>query len=292
MVIEIRGEVSDRSLRREIRDQSAHRWRPALVKRIAAVICSILLCSTAARADGVKAVAGTLGTGAISSVLCLLAVEYLDKGETSAEGFDRRGFFVGASGFYAGENFSENPAKDVESIFGPLTTSSSDDSWSVQGHVGYRCHPRFSVAASGEYFGGFDTSWAGFQGAGSDDIDLYAVTVDLKGYLLTGRYQPFLMLGGGTMSMDTKPVNPTGIICKVGEVCPPGSMNPPATVPTFGPLEQAAHDEDFVFRFGAGIDLYATRNVVVSIGGNYMLPVGTLVRLDLYTIGGGVEFRF
>ncbi|HXV35994.1 MAG TPA: hypothetical protein VEC18_02530, partial [Myxococcota bacterium] len=64
------------------------------------------------------------------------------------------------------------------------------------------------------------------------------------------------------------------------------------TVPGFGPLEQAAHDEDFVFRFGAGIDLYATRNVVVSVGGNYMLPVGTLVRLDLYTIGGGVEFRF
>ncbi len=50
------------------------------MKRIAAVTCSILFCSTAARADGVKAVAGTLGTGAISSVLCLLAVEYLETG--------------------------------------------------------------------------------------------------------------------------------------------------------------------------------------------------------------------
>lgn len=253
--------------------------------RIAIVLFAFSFAAFPARADGIKAASGTIGMGAISSVLCIVTGVYvLDDEESSNEGFDRTGFFIGAGAAFAGENFSDKPVNDIADIFsnqpgssvppipGPETKASADDSWSINGHGGYRCHPRYSIAFSLEYFGGFDTQWTGVLGTGSDDIDIFAATVDIKGYLLTGRYQPFLLLGGGTMTVQTKVTNPTGI---------GGS-----------PVVQSRDYTDFVFRFGGGIDLYATEHVVVNIGANYLLPLGEVSGVDMFTVGAGIEYRF
>jgi hypothetical protein len=135
------------------------------------------------------------------------------------------------------------------------------------------------VGVSVEYFGGFDTQWTGGDlGTGSDDIDIYAVTADIKGYLLTGRYQPYLLLGGGTLVTDTSVTNPTGSL----------SFGQPRT----RPVTQSRVFADFVLRFGGGIDVYATDHVVVNIGASYLLPAGEVNGVDLFTAGGGIEYRF
>jgi hypothetical protein len=45
-------------------------------------------------------------------------------------------------------------------------------------------------------------------------------------------------------------------------------------------------------RFGGGIDLYATENVVVRGEANYVLPTGSLHDLKYLSIGMGVHWRF
>jgi hypothetical protein len=251
------------------------------VKRTAIALFALCFVAHPARADGIQGVAGALGVGVISSALCAFSVVY-DWGdvELSSEGFDRRGFFIGAGGAYAGENFSDRPVRDIADIFGFGASANADDSWSVKGRGGYRCHPRFSVGATFEYFGGFDTQWKGDLGTGADDIGMFSVTTDIKGYLLTGRYQPYLLLGGGVMKIDTKVTNPTGELTRGG--------GEPITTP----IIQAREDMDFVIRLGGGFDVYATDHVVVNIGASYLVPLGRVSSVQLFTVGGGIEYRF
>lgn len=275
------------------------------MKRIAILLLVWIFAATPAYADSVKAVAGSIGMGAVSSVLCVLTGIYMledeEEEDTSGEDFDRTGFFVGVGGAYAGENFGVRPVNDIADIFsnrqvdgdffypGPEAVGRSDDGWSVSGRGGYRCHPRYSVGVNLEYFGGFDTDWSGATGMGSDDIDMFVGAVDIKGFLATGRLQPFLLIGGGTMAVQTKVTNPTAVQ-KSSPVDP--QTVPPTYLPNRGPVIQSRSYQDFVFRFGGGIDVYATENVVVNVGATYLLPVGLVKTLDLFTIGGGIEYRF
>ena len=270
------------------------------MKRIAAALIVLSFVASPAHADGIKAVTSTVGMGAISSILCLVTILYgPDEAESASEGFDRRGFFLGVGGGFAGENFTDKPVKDIADIFSnqsqldvdPLAgadpKATADNSWSVSGRGGYRCHPRFSVGASLEGFGGFDTQWSGVLGTGGDDIDIFAATVDIKGYLLTGRYQPYLLLGGGTMKISTKVTNPTGIVGTV-----PNGAPPPDNFALRGPKTQSRKYTDFVVRLGGGIDVYTTKHVVVNIGATYLFPLGEVSDVEMFTVGGGIEYRF
>jgi len=271
------------------------------VKRMAIALFVLNFVASPALADGIKGVAGTLGMGAVSTVLCVLTVIYgpdEEEEEEASDAFDRQGFFVGVGAGYAGENFSRRPVNDIADIFsnqpnrsdviyaGPGTVAKADDSWSVKGGGGYRCHPRYSVGSRFEYFGGFDTHWTGALGTGSKDVDIFVATTDIKAYLLTGRYQPYLLLGGGTMHVDTKVTNPTGLLVMNNP------MPPPDTIQSFGPVIQSRSYTDFVFRFGGGFDIYATEHIVVNVDANYLAPLGQVSGTGMFTIGGGIEYRF
>jgi hypothetical protein len=252
-----------------------------IVKRIAIALFTFCFVAHPAHADGIKGVTAALGAGAVSSVLCTLTTVYgWGEADSPDEGFDRRGFFIGAGAGFAGEDFSSKPVTDIADIFGAGATATADDSWSVKGRGGYRCHPRYSVGATLEYFGGFDTQWTGALGAGSDDIDIFVATTDIKGYLLTGRYQPYLVLGGGVLHNKTKVTNPTGLYTK-------GEGDPVVTS-----ITQSRSYTDFVVRLGGGFDVYATDHVVVNISAGYLFPLGEVSGVELFTAGGGIEYRF
>lgn len=270
------------------------------MKRVAIAWFAFNLVASPALASGIKGVAGTIGMGAISAVGCLLTQIYDPIDDESADdGFDRRGFFFGMNAGYAGENFADRPVNDIADIFevqeyqmiapvpGPDTTAKADDSWTIKEGGGYRCHSRYSAGATIQHFGGFDTDWTGPLGMGNGDIDIFYATVDLKGYLLTGRYQPYLLVGGGTMSVKEKVTNPTGVTTLT-----PNMMPPPTNVATFGPVIQSRSYMDFAFRFGGGIDLYATKHIVINIDANYLVPVGQVTGVSMFTIGAGVGYRF
>jgi len=276
------------------------RRRHQVVKRIAIVLLVSVFAALPARADGVKGAVGTMGMGALSTILCTLTVLYgSEDEESSSDDFDRRGFYLGAGAGFAGENFSERPINDIADIFsnqpnkgiailaGDKTKAKADNSWGVYGRGGYRCHPRYSIGAWFETFGGFDTQWTGVLGTGGNDIDIFAAGAEIKGYLLTGRYQPYVLLAGGTMNAKTKVTNPTGIRGTVANDTPP-----PDNLAIIGPVIQSRNYTDFVFRFGGGVDLYATKHFVVNIGASYWLPMGEVSGVDLYTVGGGIEYRF
>lgn len=48
----------------------------------------------------------------------------------------------------------------------------------------------------------------------------------------------------------------------------------------------------FASRFGGGIDLYVTKNIVVTAEGAYVLPTGSLDDLKQVQIGGALQYRF
>jgi opacity protein-like surface antigen len=139
--------------------------------------------------------------------------------------------------------------------------------------VGYRCHRYFSAEVEVEWLDGFssDLTQPFVDGLAKVDYEPVVVTTNVKGYFLTGRYQPFLLVGAGAMTADTKLRDPVGL--------------------AFTGLDSESENA-FVMRFGGGIDLYATKNVVVSLDIDYVLPFANLDALDYVTIGWGVQYRF
>ena len=95
-------------------------------------------------------------------------------------------------------------------------------------------------------------------------LDILTLTGDLKGYLLTGRIQPYGLAGVGFMYAD---VEDTAFIFGFDET-------------------------DFAARLGGGVDYYFTENLVFNaeIGG--VLPTGRLEILDQFTFAFGIQCRF
>jgi hypothetical protein len=133
--------------------------------------------------------------------------------------------------------------------------SGFDDSLGINGRAGYRCHRYFGAEVDVEWI-----SWDGDASAkvGGFDRETLVVTANAKGYFPIGRYHPFLAVGGGAMMAD----------------------------PT------SEGDTSFTFRFGGGLDVYATRHIVLSLGVDYVFPLGALQDLDYVSIGWGLQYRF
>jgi opacity protein-like surface antigen len=198
-----------------------------------------------------------VGAAAITTLACASVARIADEHAEEDE-FARRGWLVGVAGSYAIETFED----DAESV---------DNSLGFNGRVGYRCHRRFSAEIEVEWLDQFkaDVSAAGVGKIATIDLELVVVTANTKGYLLTGRYQPFLLVGAGFMTAEAK----------VRDTADLG-------------LSASEKETDFAMRFGGGIDLYATKHVVVSVEADYVLPFGSLDDVDYISIGWGFQYRF
>jgi hypothetical protein len=90
---------------------------------------------------------------------------------------------------------------------------------------------------------------------GTADFDPLAVTTNFKAHLPVGRFQPFALAGGG-MVTDTRDA------------------------------------KAIVLRFGAGLDFYATKHIVLNFGIDYVVPLHDLKDHDYTSVGWGVQYRF
>ena len=168
--------------------------------------------------------------------------------------YARSGAYVGAGGFGAFENFDGTGPLDV------------DDSWGLNARVGYRFHPRFAAEIQYEWYDDFEIDVLGFTVA---EVDGWSLTANGKAYLLTGRIQPYALLGGGYLE---------------GELDTSG-------------LGISADDNAFMWRFGGGFDIYAVggqgqEHIVLSLEATYLLPIAELDDLEFWTIGVGLQYRF
>jgi opacity protein-like surface antigen len=240
------------------------------VKRATATVLMGLALAAhpvAARAETTRTWLAGVATAGLASLTC--ASVALTAGEDAEQDeFARRGWLIGVAASYAIETFKDDAESDAQEVYGPTASLSVDNSFGFNGRVGYRCHRWFSAEVGVEWLDGFktDLSDPGPINIGID-IEPIVVTANMKGYLLTGRYQPFLLVGGGVMTAEFK---------FRGDPGSPGSIT----------------ETEYAMRFGGGVDLYATKNVVVSLEADYVLPVSSLSDLDYISIGVGLQYRF
>jgi opacity protein-like surface antigen len=219
--------------------------------------------STSARGDSgdtFKTVGGGLVSAAVIGIGCAITTNFSP--EAADDDYARRGWLVGIGGSYAIETFSDDAESGLQSVFGPTASYSADDSLGINGGAGYRCHRYFGADVDVEWISSFDGDVydSGLKVA-TLDVEALVVTANAKGYFPIGRYHPFLSVGAGGMMAEFR-----------------GSVSDDVT--------------SFTMRFGGGLDIYATTHIVVSLGVDYVFPLGSLEDLDYISIGWGLQYRF
>jgi opacity protein-like surface antigen len=255
-----------------------------------------------------------------------MAIALLTKDDDDdEEGYDRRGTYFALSGSYARENFSDfavvkrvagevqenlrklrdTPRKgdantDPPGDWGVYTFDFDDieeDVFGVMGRGGYRCHPHVSAEIQFESLGNFDGSIREDQAPPAEDsarnfnleLESLVFTANVKGHLLTGRYQPFVLAGVGFMRMESKTRDVTPNADARTEACPRTPANPD---PPCWAAQQSDRTVSVAMRLGGGLDYYLTENIVVSAEASYLMPTGKLDNLDYYSFGLGLQYRF
>lgn len=172
------------------------------------------------------------------------------------------GPYIGLGGVYA-----------IELFDGGMNV---DNSNGFHVRAGYRVHPHIAVEARYEHYLGFETDPG--DGPGSDPTDFgpghfegWSLTANVKGFILTGRWQPYLLFGMGYLDINYPGVN---------------------RVPNGFNGGDARPGDDFAMRFGVGFDAHLSD--LISIGPEiaYVLPVGDAEDLDFLTVGLGLQFNF
>lgn len=129
----------------------------------------------------------------------------------------------------------------------------------LNARVGYRAHPHFAAEAEFEWLSEADVEVGGSDVA---TIESWIFTANGKGYLLTGRVQPYGLVGLGGM---------------VSEVDGGGFSDT---------------EGDFAARLGGGVDIYITPNILGNLGVTYVIPTDDLDDFNFVSIGWGFGYRF
>jgi opacity protein-like surface antigen len=261
--------------------------------RSVAVGVSVLLMSSSVMADdstaGPVAIASTVAIGAAAGIACW-AIEEMTQGpptdaDDPAEGassgghaadpiaFGRTGFFAGLQGIFAIGDYADAEQKSLQQALlpFPIRVEPGDHGWGVGGFVGARCHSRFATEAEVQWMTGFtgDLYSTGQGRVARFLLEPIIGTVNFKGYLLTGRFQPYGLVGFGTMTISSS------IEDELGD----GQT-------------RTTSNTMFAGRFGGGIDVYVTRHIVAKAGVDYVLPLSGIRNFDAIIIDGGLEYRF
>lgn len=165
--------------------------------------------------------------------------------------YARVGPYIGIGGNFAIENF--NHANNV------------DNSTGFHVKAGYRVHPNVAVEARYENYLNFE------QDPGQGSYDGWSATANVKGFFLTGRWQPYALFGMGYLDMSYP-----GKHAFLGQG---GSHNPH---PGGG----------FAMRYGIGMQANITENIAIGPEIAYVLPVGEVANFDMITIALGLQYNF
>jgi opacity protein-like surface antigen len=212
-------------------------------------------------------------TAVFSTILCGGVGQAFDLEESPEdEPYARRGWLLGVSGIYAADTKEGDLESTLGKPAGAPVNLSLKNTFGIKSQAGYRCHPRFSAEVEVEWLDDFEGTLflqGPVGGKVSVDLEPLVVTTNLKGYLLTGRYQPFALIGGGAMVVEVNWKDNSGL-----------------------GLSQTDTKRGAVMRFGGGLDFYATKQIVLTVGVDYLLPFGELQDFDYVSIAWGLRYRF
>ncbi len=253
---------------------------------LVAVFCAIALHAPSAQAktpfNGTQAGGATFGAGLIAGIACWTlelgtqdrwAIE--EEVEERDDDYERVGWYGQLSGTYVLEVIDDG--KEEEGVADATSPAPIDFEFDSRhsGGIGFgfgrRCHERVSVEVDidwmvGGFEGDFDSPTEGtLQKA---DYEFVAATVNAKGHLLTGRIQPYVLLGTGTLAISTE------------------------TKTVSNGVKKNKETGNLLVRGGGGVDFYVTRNWVLNVGADYLWSATNLDYFDFFTFGVGVQHRW
>jgi opacity protein-like surface antigen len=299
--------------------------KKAAVVGMAGLVLGVSPAAADSLSNGSTVALTMIGGGGATAIGCMAIALLTDEVE---EGYDRRGIYLALGPSYARENFSDNAVTNLVDgklqenlmalrgtpIKGTPTTMPAgdlgvytfdlsdidDDTFGVMGRGGYRCHPHVSAEMQFEWLDDFNGSLAESSLDNTNDtlrnfnlsIETLVFTANMKGHLLTGRFQPFVLGGFGFMRMETKSRDITPNATARTDVCPADAGVPPDPNPPCWAAQASERQVNVALRLGGGIDVYLTENIVMSAEASYLMPTGKLDNMDYYSIGVGLQYRF
>jgi opacity protein-like surface antigen len=193
--------------------------------------------------------------------------------------YARNGFYIGLAGSLGVDiKFEDKFEKEVRDGLGNPTNLSLnvDEKFGLNTRAGYRFHPRIAAEVQFEWISEADIDLKGVAfGKDAFTLERWTLMANAKGYLGTGIVQPFLLVGLGVMK---------------GQV----EGNASRELPDESVVEYriSETDTDFAARFGGGLEVYATENIVINIDATYVLPTGSVNDFDYVSVGWGFQYRF
>jgi len=187
------------------------------------------------------------------------------------------------NGIYVGVNMAGASYQDVKGDVKPFLEDLRPPPFSVRAlwsdasvevksplglgaRVGYRLHPRVAGELQLQWFSNANVELDdGVNATEAVKFKTLALTGNLKGYLFTGRVQPFLLAGGGFLEFDARDKLNLGIKTK---------------------------GEGVALRLGGGVDLYINENIAVTVEGGRVLPFGEVRGMDHIFWSVGLQYRF
>ena len=195
------------------------------------------------------------GAGADSGASTAEAREYRDADEQHL--YSRTGIYLSVG--LIGGSYTEAEST-LEDLLGGLNVD-VDDSIGAEFVVGVRVHRHAALEVELEYLSESDISVSGLGKVA--DLQTFSFSINGKAYPLTGRVQPYGLLGFGFM--ESKLEIPTTDVTANG----------------------------FAVRFGGGVEIYLTQMWVLDLGVDYLLPGSSDVEdLNYVSFGGGLMVRF
>ncbi|MFP6655798.1 MAG: outer membrane beta-barrel protein [Myxococcota bacterium] len=199
-------------------------------------------------------------TIAVTAVMALLSSGFLFAVPAYSEDMEyaRPGLYVGASAIGGSsvrlDSLYRGVAFDPEILVAP----------GAEFYFGYRADPAVAFEVEADYLPASKIDLDGLDGA--TELETWTITVNSKFFFMHQRIQPYGLVGLGVMHIAFE--DQEG-------------------------FEFDGNEFGVIFKFGAGIDYYITRNLVASIGADYVLPAAeSLEDLDLVTFGLGAQIRF
>ncbi len=205
------------------------------------------------------------------ALLCAAPVAADDHEESEAEAataepeqvgdFEETGFYLVGTALYAIPMEKGNLEDSNNALLGTVDTN-VDDSWGGGGRIGYRVHKSLGLEAE---FDMLNTIELDAQNAGGierkTEIRVIQFTGNAKGYLATGRFQPYVLAGGGWGRAEFDPEG-----------------------------ANSERDDGFLGKIGAGLDIYGSRDVALTTEISYVFS--GIDDLDHLAFKAGLVLRF
>jgi opacity protein-like surface antigen len=186
--------------------------------------------------------------------------------EPPAPAYDRAGWYLGLAGIFAISDFDLSTSDlDVVPPEPANTNPRFKNSGGIDFRAGYRAFPRWAFEFDYQWQAGFDSNRSSVDPR--LEIDTHLLSLNTKFFFLTGRWQPYALLGASLLVFNTEIVN--------------DNFKKPWDV-TVG----------FAPRFGAGVDFWIDEHWALLVEGTYLVPVGALDDANMGSVGAGFQYRF